>query len=184
MSSIESRRYYRYKYLTSEHWETLRAQKLAEVDARCKICDKRDIFNDVHHVFYRNLYGATTDDLVVLCRQCHHEVHKAMIRDRKIADEKTVSKRWAKTLLGMRSYCRTMRDKERSALMWQKRLLYNDLIHRLVVYGYIFNVRYCLNRNDDFLVRIRNKLTDNLPEFWDLVCRQGRVKVEWPCGEH
>lgn len=76
--SIEGKRFYRFEYLKSEHWSNLRIAKLAEVDAVCRFCGKRDLANDVHHINYRHLYDVTLTDLVVLCRICHEVTHEAL----------------------------------------------------------------------------------------------------------
>lgn len=76
---LEARHAYRFGYLQSEHWKSLRLQKLAEANACCYFCNHRDISNDVHHVYYPdNIYDTKTDDLRVLCREHHERLHSLM----------------------------------------------------------------------------------------------------------
>jgi hypothetical protein len=76
--TVEGRHFYRFKYLKSDHWQNLRLEKLASVDACCERCGTRDLSNDVHHLNYRKLYDVQLDDLAVLCRRCHDLVHEAL----------------------------------------------------------------------------------------------------------
>lgn len=77
---IEARHAYRFGYLKSEHWQNLRLNKLAREDARCFFCNKRDLSNDVHHVFYRdNIFETQEGDLRVLCREHHDRLHELML---------------------------------------------------------------------------------------------------------
>ena len=85
--SVAGKQFYRFTYLRSEHWENLRIAKLASVDAKCQRCTHRDLSNDVHHLRYRHLYDVTLDDLLVLCRDCHEEVHIALETMRAAIDE-------------------------------------------------------------------------------------------------
>lgn len=76
--SIAGKHFYRFKYLKSDHWQSLRLEKLANAGAKCCRCNHVDISNDVHHLNYRNLYDVTLMDLVVLCRSCHEKIHETM----------------------------------------------------------------------------------------------------------
>jgi hypothetical protein len=74
--SIEGKHAYRFKYLKSEEWKTVRTDALVAFSARCYICGNEDIENDVHHVFYQDSFWNTKpDDLIVLCRKCHDLIH-------------------------------------------------------------------------------------------------------------
>lgn len=76
---IEAKHSYRFGYLKSEHWQNLRLAKLAEEDARCLFCGKRDPSNDVHHIYYpKDLYSVTTKWLCVLCRPHHERMHEVI----------------------------------------------------------------------------------------------------------
>lgn len=75
MPTISGRHFYRFNYLKSDHWSNLRIEKLASVDACCERCGLRNLSNDVHHMYYRNLYDVKIEDLAVLCRACHDTMH-------------------------------------------------------------------------------------------------------------
>ncbi len=72
--------YYRRVYLKSDDWKTLRAAKLSAQNFRCQICGSISPSNDVHHVKYRNLFDVEPQDLRVLCRSCHDQVHELLDR--------------------------------------------------------------------------------------------------------
>lgn len=43
---------------------------------RCNICKSRKNL-DVHHLIYRDLFNIRTkEDLRVLCRKCHYQIHQ------------------------------------------------------------------------------------------------------------
>lgn len=73
---IEHKHTYRFGYLRSEKWQTLRIAALAEKDAKCKICGERSLSNDIHHVYYPpSFWDTKVEDVVILCRRCHEFVH-------------------------------------------------------------------------------------------------------------
>ena len=82
----DKRRYYRKKYLKSEHWKNLKAKKLKETPW-CEKCYSQK-FLDVHHIGYKNLYDVTVNDLTTLCRRCHDELHKKLNRELQIKRQK------------------------------------------------------------------------------------------------
>lgn len=74
--SIESKHAYRFGFLKSEQWQTLRLICIATDEGKCVICGKYDESNDAHHLFYRHPWSLTkVDDLLTLCRKCHKDVH-------------------------------------------------------------------------------------------------------------
>lgn len=76
--SIQGKHFYRFSYLKSDHWKSLRLEKLASTGAACCRCEHIDPSNDVHHLNYKNLWDVELMDLVVLCRPCHKKVHEVM----------------------------------------------------------------------------------------------------------
>lgn len=44
-------------------------------NGKCPCCNKRSNL-DVHHIRYKKIWDVHTDDLVVLCRNCHEDAHK------------------------------------------------------------------------------------------------------------
>jgi hypothetical protein len=76
--SIEGKLAYR-EFLKSEQWQQIRLSILAKEEARCFVCRKQDIGNDIHHLFYRANWADTQrSDCRCLCRKCHEEIHAAM----------------------------------------------------------------------------------------------------------
>ena len=66
---------YREQYLNSMLWKIKRHQAIERAGARCEICDC-SYYLDVHHRTYENLGDEKPDDLMVLCRDCHTELHE------------------------------------------------------------------------------------------------------------
>ncbi len=71
--------YYRDVYLKSEEWKTLRLVRLIKSGGLCACCNFESLSNDVHHLTYRKSLSEVDDnDLRVLCRNCHREVHRLL----------------------------------------------------------------------------------------------------------
>lgn len=61
-------------YLKTEHWQNLRKKIILERGSKCQTCGKS--FNlEVHHNCYENLGEELSNDLIVLCRDCHQLFH-------------------------------------------------------------------------------------------------------------
>jgi hypothetical protein len=74
--SIEGKHAYRFGFLKSEKWETLRLTCIAMDAGICAVCGDYNPSNDAHHLFYRQGWNNTKlEDLLTLCRQCHKKVH-------------------------------------------------------------------------------------------------------------
>lgn len=62
------------KYLQSDKWKTIRAQRLAMDNGECVLCGGKA--KHVHHRRYPKEWGTeTVNDLVCLCSQCHGKHH-------------------------------------------------------------------------------------------------------------
>ncbi len=73
---IEAKHSYRFVYLKSEKWDTVRLEALARDEAKCCICGFQSISNDAHHINYPpSVWDTREDDLVILCRPCHNLAH-------------------------------------------------------------------------------------------------------------
>lgn len=83
--------FYRDVYLKSQDWKNLRAAILARDENTCQVCNLYSPQNDVHHIQYRKLYNVKPEDLVVLCRSCHDNVHKML---KALPKTKHKLKRW------------------------------------------------------------------------------------------
>jgi 5-methylcytosine-specific restriction endonuclease McrA len=79
---LDRRFWYREFYLRSRHWRAIRREKLEKAGYRCERCrlplfvKEERLVMDVHHLTYERLFHERLDDLQVLCRHCHNEVHK------------------------------------------------------------------------------------------------------------
>ncbi len=60
-------------YLKSKEWQILREQVIKR-DSVCTNCMQPA--NDVHHLNYDNFTKEKLEDLILLCRECHEEVHR------------------------------------------------------------------------------------------------------------
>jgi len=94
--SIESKHAYRFGYLKSEQWKTVRMEALVREKAKCQICDEESISNDAHHIWYpENIYETKEGQLVILCRTCHEFLH-VMLPECKTDDEELGRAQWIK----------------------------------------------------------------------------------------
>lgn len=94
--SIEGQHAYRFGYLKSEQWKTVRVEALAREKGKCQICGEESISNDAHHIWYpANIYETTERHLVILCRPCHDFLH-TMLPECKTRDEETGIAQWNK----------------------------------------------------------------------------------------
>lgn len=70
-----SRRMVYREYLRSSHWQTVRLQALQNANYRCQLCSSKARLQ-VHHNTYRNLGHEASQDLIVLCDDCHTWFHQ------------------------------------------------------------------------------------------------------------
>ena len=92
--SIESKHAYRFGYLKSEQWKTVRLEALVREKGMCEICGEQSVFNDAHHVWYPvNIYDTKENQLAVLCRPCHEFLH-TMLPECKTKDESDGRSQW------------------------------------------------------------------------------------------
>jgi hypothetical protein len=59
------------EYLESEDWQKIRQKLQFKCCHFCKICEDLD----KHHKSYKNLGTLSTKDIVVVCRDCHKNLH-------------------------------------------------------------------------------------------------------------
>jgi len=69
--------WYHEVYLKSNHWKCMRKLCLFLAKNCCQECgEKHYQYNlQLHHLEYDNLYDEDPDDLLVLCKECHHNIH-------------------------------------------------------------------------------------------------------------
>lgn len=74
---VEHKHAYRFVFLHSEKWSTVRLEALLREKAKCQICGEESISNDAHHIHYpSSVWNTEESDLVILCRDCHDLTHK------------------------------------------------------------------------------------------------------------
>lgn len=92
--SVESKHAYRFGYLKSEKWASVRLQALVRESGKCQICSEESIYNDAHHIWYPNdIYETAESHLVILCRPCHEFIH-AILPECKTGDEELGRSTW------------------------------------------------------------------------------------------
>lgn len=70
------------KYLNSEGWKRIREIALWQQKRKCKICGTKKKTLHVHHITYKHLgLPQEIKDLVVLCWECHEQVHKLPLEE-------------------------------------------------------------------------------------------------------
>lgn len=93
--SIEGKHHYRFTYLKSEEWKTVRIEALARENGKCQICGEENLSNDAHHVWYpESIWDTRAEQLAILCRACHDFVH-AMMPECKTNDEEVGRAHWS-----------------------------------------------------------------------------------------
>jgi 5-methylcytosine-specific restriction endonuclease McrA len=63
------------KYREEPEWKVKRTQALIRAGYRCQMGASHDGPLDVHHNTYQNYGNERPQDLVVLCRSCHEQIH-------------------------------------------------------------------------------------------------------------
>lgn len=67
--------WYSKEYLHSKHWRKTRNRALAKANFMCKQCGATQRLQ-VHHLTYAHLGQELDSDLIVLCKNCHRNLHK------------------------------------------------------------------------------------------------------------
>lgn len=94
--SIEGTHHYRFKYLKSEEWQTVRIEAMAREKGKCQICGVQNLSNDAHHVWYpESIWDTKSTQLAILCRACHDFIH-TMMPECKTNDEEVGLSNWLK----------------------------------------------------------------------------------------
>jgi 5-methylcytosine-specific restriction endonuclease McrA len=70
------------EFIKSEDWQQIRKSILEERGTTCERCgqtfSKRNV--QIHHKHYDNEFSyENDDDLMVLCKECHYEMHKEVL---------------------------------------------------------------------------------------------------------
>lgn len=62
------------QYLQSDHWQWLKLTKVKQVGRACQSCRQTSNLHG-HHVRYKALFDCTTEDILILCDNCHDCLH-------------------------------------------------------------------------------------------------------------
>lgn len=63
------------EYRFTPEWQARRAATLSRAGRRCQTCGEQDVRLDVHHNTYENYGDERSQDLTVLCGECHGMFH-------------------------------------------------------------------------------------------------------------
>jgi len=74
-------------YMKSPLWKLRRTRFIDSVDHRCESCGRPEegpggMGLDVHHEHYDTLGDESQDDVTILCRECHVDIHEEIGADR------------------------------------------------------------------------------------------------------
>lgn len=79
-----------YRWINSNAYRKKRNEKLKEVGYKCELCGSAKNLQ-VHHITYDNLGYEPLDDLLVVCRKCHEELHKEDLKQKEDSDCTTLA---------------------------------------------------------------------------------------------
>lgn len=74
-----------YRWINSNAYRGKRNEKLKAVGYKCELCGSAKNLQ-VHHITYENLGYEPLDDLLVVCRKCHEELHKEDLKQKEDSD--------------------------------------------------------------------------------------------------
>lgn len=75
------------RYLESDHWKTVRAQRLKIDENKCAFCHSEKELR-VHHISYERVGHENVDyDLITLCKSCHERLHEIKKREDEISKQ-------------------------------------------------------------------------------------------------
>ena len=64
-------------YLQSAHWKDVKQRYYrSKFKKECFICGKKNLPLHLHHRTYKRLGKEKLNDLILLCENCHHLLHK------------------------------------------------------------------------------------------------------------
>lgn len=61
-------------YINSDAWQERRKERLEFAESRCELCNRSSDL-EVHHRTYERLGDENLNDLIVICKTCHHQFH-------------------------------------------------------------------------------------------------------------
>ncbi len=76
-----SKRMKYFQYMRSEAWRDKRQEAFKHYGRRCEKCSTSSCLV-VHHSTYEHLFNEKMEDLMVLCKDCHNQLHRQMSKSR------------------------------------------------------------------------------------------------------
>ena len=82
-----------YNYINSYAWQAMRRRFWSsKLPKHCYCCGKSDIALELHHKTYKRLGHENLNDLILVCRNCHGNIHKLYeMRIKKCINEGTIN---------------------------------------------------------------------------------------------
>ena len=67
----------RYKlYIKSVKWKNFKKGIIETRGNKCEKCGNTDCILDGHHITYKRLFNELPEDILLVCRKCHKNIHK------------------------------------------------------------------------------------------------------------
>lgn len=66
------------KYIHSKQWKVLKECVLEERGNFCECCDKETDRLDLHHITYDHVGYESREEVLLLCRDCHKDIHETI----------------------------------------------------------------------------------------------------------
>lgn len=76
------------KYMSSGEWAYRRRRAIQRAGGKCEKCPTKNEL-EAHHLTYKNFGDEKDEDLMVLCKRCHNDIHAYQ---GEIADDEIVKK--------------------------------------------------------------------------------------------
>lgn len=61
------------EYIKSYKWKKRKKEYIKKFWDKCWVCENE--WKQLHHRTYKNLWNEKDEDLILLCRRCHHKLH-------------------------------------------------------------------------------------------------------------
>lgn len=62
-------------YLKSSKWKTFKQSLIKERGNKCERCSGEGLVLDGHHLTYKRFMNELPEDVMLVCRRCHDEIH-------------------------------------------------------------------------------------------------------------
>jgi hypothetical protein len=83
------------EYLLSDEWKAFKKKALEHHSKKCAKCNRTKSLQ-IHHLHYRNIFHEELEDVQVLCKKHHEEVHGINVPKKKVKLTKSQKKKLKK----------------------------------------------------------------------------------------